>query len=235
MQRARWTAAALVWIAVSIPSASRANIVLIGDSIFWGLGGGGGANGVAFQLQRELKGMYVFNYSAPGATMGGTFAPPARNALYLAGMGSELRLAVVALGVNDWRLNVPLDYFSAKYEEFVAEVQQRIPKVACVAPLWSDRDGKPNAVGAKIDDYRAAISRVCRDKPGRYFWNGLAAIPGNEHFFVDGLHPNRHGHRRYAKWLRDRVRKVLPRPPAAVMTRRAARQQPANPSPSQAP
>ena len=234
MHRARLTAA-LVWIAVSAPGAVRANVVLIGDSIFWGLGAGGGANGVAFQLQRELKGMYVFNYSAPGATMAATFAPSARNAVYFAGMGTELRLAVVALGVNDWRLNVPLDVFSAKYEEFVAELQERIPKVACVAPLWSDRDDKPNAVGAKLEDYRRAINKVCRKKPGRYFWNALPAVPGNKHFFVDGLHPNRHGHRRYAKWLRDRVRAALPPVAPAVATRRAARRQPADPSAAETP
>ena len=233
--RRRWLVAAAVWVAAALPSAARANVLLIGDSIFWGVGAFGGANGVAFQLQRELKGLNVFNYSAPGATMGSMLAPVAHSALYFGGIRGDLRLAVIALGVNDWRLGVDLGYFSAKYEEFVTDLQTRVQRVACVAPLWTGSEGKRNKVGATVEDYRLAISRVCSGKPGRYFWNAFPAVPGNRHFFLDGLHPNRHGHRRYAKWLRDRVRETLPKDPPAVATRRTARLQPPKASPPATP
>jgi lysophospholipase L1-like esterase len=226
--RRRWLIAAAIWIAAALPSAARANIVMIGDSNFWGVGAGGGTRGVAFQLQRELKEFNVFNYSAPGASIGSMLAPSAHSATYFAGVGGQLRLAIVALGINDWRLNVPLDYFAIKYEEFVADLRQRVPKVACVSPLWSDRDPIQNASGALIAEYRRAIRRVCRNKPGVYFWDAFPVIPPSRHFFVDGLHLNRHGHRRYAKWLRDRVRETLLRPAAAAATKRAAQQKPAN-------
>lgn len=211
---------AMLLVACAVPDTTRAaSVVLIGDSIFWGVGAGAGTRTVAFELQGELKNMFVFNYSAPGATMAGLYAPIPRYASYFGGIRRSITLAVIGLGVNDWRANLPVGYFASKYERFLRDLQVRIPRVACVGPLWSNREGKQNKAGKTIDDYRKAIRRVCDKRAkNRRFWDGLTALPADPRFFVDGLHPNRRGHRRYAKWLRDRVRETLDMPAPAVDT-----------------
>ena len=208
----RWTLlVAALSIACAAPAAARSKVVvLVGDSIFWGAGAGRGTRTVAFQLQRELKGFFIFNYSAPGATMAGLYAPTAHYVAYMRGGSGAKTLAVIGLGVNDWSLNVPIDYFSQKYEGFLIDLQAKIPRVACVGPLWSDRDDKNNKLGHTIQDYRVAIRAIChKPERDRFYWEGLTALPGDPRYFVDGLHPNRRGHRRYAKWLTKRIRETV--------------------------
>jgi lysophospholipase L1-like esterase len=218
--RRRWLLAAVLGLACLCPGGARAaSVVLVGDSIFWGLGAGAGTQTLAFQLQREMKAVYIFNHAPSGASMAAQFAPSADAVTFYSGLTKGITMVVIGLGVNDWRLNARVDYFEAMYDIFVQSVQRRIAFVACVAPLWSDREAKPNKIGKTVDDYRQAIRRVC-DKPGekRFFWNGMEALPPDRRFFVDGLHPNRRGYRRYAKWLRDRLRETLPKPaPAPVV------------------
>ncbi len=197
----------LVLLYLVVPCGARATtVLLIGDSIFWGMGAGGGRYRVSFQLQRELKDAFVFDYSAPGATMAWFFSPSPGCVEFYGGINKKLDVAVIGLGLNDWVLGVPLEYFSAKYEQFLQGIQTTIPNIACVPPLWTSREGRLNKVGATIADYRAAISKICTQRNlKRYFWNGLEAVPADRRFFLDDLHPNRAGHRRYAKWLRDQL------------------------------
>lgn len=209
--RRRWLLVAILWAACTAPQRAHGkSVVLIGDSIFAGVGGGGGRYGVAFQLQRELKGIFIYNYSAPGATMSALFAPTPQSAWYFGGIRRNLALAVIGLGVNDWITSMPIGYFSAKYDAFLTELETKVALVACVSPIWTGREEKTNKLGKTVEDYRQAIRLLC-DKPSakRRFWSGLAAVPSDPRFFVEGLHPNRRGHRRYAKWLSDRIRETL--------------------------
>lgn len=168
---------------------------------------------------RLLRGILVQNAGVPGTAMADVGVIPGWSTdrmvvRVLAGL-TRLRVVVVMLGTNDWTHRVPIDEFESAYVQFLADVPPATA-VVCVTPPWRRTDGALNAAGATMDDYRAAIVRVCA---AHTVVDGRAAVPANERFYLDGVHLNAKGNRFLARAVADGIESALDRTPGPKTAR----------------
>ena len=158
----------------------------IGDSITQGIFASTPAGSYAAVAARLLS-VNLHNVGVGGATMEGLVGAAAAQV--------PCSFASVAFGVNDWSQSKPLDRFRQDSLELLSGLSrnQAAPPVALVTPLpVLDRPEK-NALGLRIEDYRAELREITTQSNGVILIEGPALLPAEEKYFVDGVHPNAAG------------------------------------------
>ncbi len=113
-------------------------------------------------------------------------------------------IVTVAIGVNDWGTSKPLNTFISDYKgllDAIRALQPQVP-VYCLTPIWTTFDGLTNSQGLLIQDIRHAIAAIVQQRmatdPNLHLIDGLALVPNQSQYFVDGVHPNDAGFAFYA-------------------------------------
>jgi lysophospholipase L1-like esterase len=185
-------------------------LAILGDSIGRGGAASRSTRTFAHQLETLRPDLNVLNYSRGGWT-----AAPPRSALPFLEQANAAAIpalvphfVLIELGTNDWSANVTRDAFDAAYRNVLAWVMARRATTYCLTPLWRrgvDPDGRRNAAGLSLDDYRAIIRRDCT-AAGATPLDGLRAVPHSTAYFADGLHPNDRGNQKLAQFLAAAIR-----------------------------
>ncbi len=108
----------------------------------------------------------------------------------------------IAYGTNDWGRCASLADFRshcAVYLEKVVDLFPRTP-IYAVTPFWRRDHGTDKPMGGFASISRT-ISEVCAGLPGVTVVDGLLAIPHQDRFFGDGLHPTDEGFAHIALYL----------------------------------
>lgn len=190
---------------VSAQDFSGVSILLVGDSIGVSWGASDNSNALQSRLERANRHWYVFNISRAG--MGVTPSKwPAFNPSLIGLNGVFGNYVVVMLGTNDFGIGAPLDEFATGYQRILDAARWWSVAPVCVTPLWRADEQIPNAQGATLEDYRAAIRLLCAGFP---IVEGPSLIPSGDGFFCDGLHPNDRGYRALGKNLSRALREVV--------------------------
>jgi lysophospholipase L1-like esterase len=92
-------------------------IVVVGDSIAFGIGSSRPSRAFVARLQQRVN-MRVRHYAAPGAAAH-SYPPSAQAINFLGGKPHSTDLVVVMLGINDYRNNAPLAAFRDSYAELL--------------------------------------------------------------------------------------------------------------------
>lgn len=190
--------------------AQAGNVVIFGDSISVGASADTGAQAYAARLAGKITTAdYLLNYSRGGwAVLGdvGIVDPASVSGL----LQMWPHTVIIALGTNDFSVEVPVDDFAVAYASMLARLRawNASMKLVCVTP-FPRIDEAANADGVPLAAYRSAIETACWNAGG-YALDGKSAIPEPiTDYLVDGLHPNNAGHRKIANWLWPQLKSIL--------------------------
>jgi lysophospholipase L1-like esterase len=120
-------------------------------------------------------------------------------------------IVTVAIGVNDFGQSKPLANFQSDYNALLDSVRALQPTVPiyCLTPIWTTLDGVQNGQGLFLSSYRQVIAQVVQQRaivdPNLHLIDGLALVPHDTRYFVDGVHPNDAGFSLYASNLAARL------------------------------
>jgi lysophospholipase L1-like esterase len=120
-------------------------------------------------------------------------------------------IVTVAIGVNDWGTSKPLSAFVSDYNGLLDAIRALQPQapVYCLTPIWTTVEGVANSQGLFIQDIRNAITTIVQQRmatdPNVHLIDGLALVPNQSRYFVDGVHPNDAGFALYAANLAARL------------------------------
>jgi lysophospholipase L1-like esterase len=108
----------------------------------------------------------------------------------------------VAYGTNDWGRCACLADFRTQCAAYLEKVVQLFPRtpIYAITPFWRRDHGTDKPMGS-FASIGSAIAEVCADLPGVSVVDGLLAIPHQDRFFGDGLHPTDEGFAHIALYL----------------------------------
>jgi lysophospholipase L1-like esterase len=120
-------------------------------------------------------------------------------------------IVTVAIGANDFFQSKALATFRSDYNALLDSVRALQPSVPiyCLTPIWTTLDGVQNGQGLLLTDYRQAITQIVQQRAAvdanLHLVDGLALVPHDARYFVDGVHPNDAGFALYASNLAARL------------------------------
>lgn len=168
-----------------VPVKNRGKRVLVlGDSISQGNGAQTSSCSYVWTLSRTL-GWNVLNQGIGGYV---------HHAEGLMPIDFKPEAILVAFGANDFRSS----RFAEKAEAFYERLSQMYPEVPvyAVSPIWMDREDN-----AELWTAKETLEKVVSRYPNVRFFNGLSMVPHMKEFYMDGVHPARHGHLHYGASL----------------------------------
>lgn len=164
--------------------AAGGRMLFVGDSIMQGMTTEALCRSYFDIVARGLSCDYV-NISVGGATA-------------VAGLGeclsgySDWDLAVVSFGTNDCSQNRPLAEYTAALSAILGALQSHGCGKLCLLTTVPRpaQEGKPNAIGKTLDDYRQVAKALQGQFPALIVLDGPAVLPAEERLLADGIHPN---------------------------------------------
>lgn len=164
-------------------AASR-RMLFVGDSIMQGMTTEALCRSYFDQVARGLSCDYL-NLSVGGATA----APELAECL---SDYSDWDVALVSFGTNDYTQNRPLADYTAALSAILGALQRHGRGTLCLLTTVPRpaQEGKPNAIGKTLDDYRQAARGLQRQFPELLILDGPAILPAEERLLADGIHPN---------------------------------------------
>ncbi len=176
--------------------------VAYGDSITQGYVASGTIHTYPDQVARKK------HWSVVNMGFGGETTVPSDGTAVGALRGS---IVTVAIGVNDWGTSKPLNTFVSDYNGLLDAIRALQPLVPlyCLTPIWTTVEGLANSQGLYVQDIRSAIATIVQQRmatdPNLHLIGGLALVPNESRYFVDGVHPNDTGFALYAANLAARL------------------------------
>jgi lysophospholipase L1-like esterase len=175
------------------PSSER--MLFIGDSIMQGMTTEALCRSYADLLARELACDYV------NLSVGGAVAAPGLAACLQD--YSDWNRALLSFGTNDYSQNRSLEDYSAALLAILRALQGESRKLYLLTtPSWPAQEGKTNAIGKTLDDYRQTAAALTEQCAGLSILDGEAILPAEERLLADGLHPNDAGAELMARNIR---------------------------------
>jgi lysophospholipase L1-like esterase len=178
------------------PSRPSRLYVAYGDSITQGYYAAAGITGTyPDQVARKKR------WSVVNMGFGGEPTVPSDGTAVGALHGS---IVTIAIGVNDWGQAKPLATFQSDYKALLDAVRALQPSVPvyCLTLIWTSLEAVQNGQGLFVRDYRQAITQIVQQRastdPNLHLIDGLALVPNQLKYFVDGVHPNDAGFALYA-------------------------------------
>ncbi len=206
MQRIlRFLLSGILVCSIAAPAAAS-RFMIMGDSIQAGTGVTDVTRLTSHQLQANAN-VVIHNFSSPGARMS--------NAGFFAGMTNDgpsvqrvfgffgMQGLIITLGTNDWAGNTDISTFYTDYLNLLDTIPQSLP-VVCLTPVWRSNETTTNAQGFNLNAYRYVAAIACASR-GHTFLDGRQAIPNDNAYFTDGLHPNEIGHDAMAAFLQTEL------------------------------
>ncbi len=165
-----------------------------GDSITQGMVAGLPTTCHAGLIARELP-ADVRNVAVGGAKLDALLAETVP--------GVQYDVVSIAYGTNDFNQGLAPAGFKAAADALLAAVRNAMPEavILLVTVLtWAGRK-EPNGNGVHIEEYRAALREVAAGRDRVRLLDGASILPDDPGFFVDNIHPNDRGFRKYADYL----------------------------------
>jgi hypothetical protein len=174
-------------------------LLCLGDSITQGMSAISPLSTVTTQLARLLN-SELLNQGIGGHT----FEAAALDAL----PGFRPDRITVAYGTNDWKTGRDGDAIAANVRAYLARLRELFPGVPIwiISPLWRDIGAQRLASGMTLPECGRRILATAGEFAGVGTVDGLALVPHQGLYFVDGTHPNELGFMHYAANLLRAIR-----------------------------
>jgi lysophospholipase L1-like esterase len=117
----------------------------------------------------------------------------------------------IAYGTNDF-LHIPLQTFSSRARLLVSALTQAQPKrpIILITPLTWVGQNTVNKFGTTLQDLRNSLAPIATEFPNVTLLHGDQAIPHDDQYFVDKVHPNAAGFQLYATALTNALQSCAP-------------------------
>lgn len=196
--------------AAQVDNSRKTTILLIGDSIGADLGAAKVGYGVTGRLAQHSRGDWVaHNLSRGGMTIAPGEYWPAFTPAVIGLTGVWAKNGVVMLGVNDYLQSLPLQDMTSHYQSIIDEARLWGVNLTSVTPIPLIGEETPNALGLRLQDYRAAITEVC-GQSGRPVIDGKELMPAKPELFIDGsIHPSNRGYGFLARNLKRSLEPLI--------------------------
>ncbi len=207
MRAVLWLLVGAVLLVKADGAASSARVLFVGDSITANTSVPPALTYPAL-IGRRLPTVLIQNLGRPSGSMStiGAFTGFSAHPDLLRTISGffPATAVVVLLGTNDWKASISLDTFARDFGYWRRNVPPSVA-IVCVTPPWR-RDEGANDNGDTLDDFRAVIATVCAKDT---VVDGTAAIPHDDRYFVDGLHPNGIGNRYLARAVQAAIEPLV--------------------------
>jgi len=121
-------------------------------------------------------------------------------------------LVSVAYGANDFHYNMPIETHVQSIQRFIDACRRKLPDtpIVLITAVNDVLPGRKNASGDTLDDFRRGL-QVFRNQPRIMVIPGETLVPPEKQYFIDDVHPNGLGFKRYAQNLLPHLSAALAR------------------------